>query len=90
MSVNGIVEFSDKMLAAPRVPSYLCTPDMKEMYKNKKLEVIPYTPVTHGVDCDKVYHLGEGYLHRADDDTPYPVDGLMYCGRCHTYLGKLR
>lgn len=34
--------------------------------------------------CEKVLHDDrDGYLHAADDDAPYDVDGLMYCGRCH-------
>jgi len=33
--------------------------------------------------CQKVTHLGEGYLHGADDDGPFEVDGVFYCGRCH-------
>ncbi len=35
--------------------------------------------------CPKRPHdnpLG-GYLHAADDDSPYDVDGTSYCGRCH-------
>lgn len=34
--------------------------------------------------CEKAQH-GErgGYLHAADDDSPYDVDGCSYCGRCH-------
>lgn len=42
--------------------------------------------VTHGVDCHKVTHVGEGHLHGEDDDTPYMVDGVMYCGRCHIWI----
>lgn len=37
----------------------------------------------HGIDCPKVEHRGAGYLHGADDDRPYDVDGTWYCGRCH-------
>jgi hypothetical protein len=34
--------------------------------------------------CPKVTHLwGAGYLHEADDDRSYDVDGVLYCGRCH-------
>ncbi len=40
----------------------------------------------HGVDCEKVRHLGGGYLHAAYDDSPYDVDGVPYCGRCHQWL----
>ena len=43
-------------------------------------------PIRHGVNCEKVHHLGMGYLHAADDDRPYDVDGLAYCGRCHVAL----
>jgi len=40
--------------------------------------------VIHGLTCAKAVHLlGAGYLHDASDDTPYDVDGVRYCGRCH-------
>lgn len=42
----------------------------------------------HGQDCPKAQHLGEGYLHDADDDRPYDIDGLTYCGRCHGWLER--
>lgn len=43
--------------------------------------------VQHGVNCPKVIHKARGgYLHAADDDTPYDVDGCTYCGRCHYAL----
>jgi len=46
-------------------------------------------PITkqHGVHCPKVEHLGNGYLHGASDDSPYDVDGVIYCGRCHGWMG---
>jgi len=40
-------------------------------------------PVIHGKTCNKVKHVGTGYLHDANDDTTYDVDGCIYCGRCH-------
>lgn len=40
----------------------------------------------HGLKCPKAEHVGSGYLHDADDDGPYDVDGVMYCGRCHRCL----
>lgn len=35
--------------------------------------------------CKKVPHIDRdgGYLHGPDDDEPYDVDGVAYCGRCH-------
>jgi hypothetical protein len=41
----------------------------------------------HGADCPKVEHIGEGYLHGADDDKLYEVDGVVHCGRCHGWMG---
>jgi hypothetical protein len=37
------------------------------------------------MSCKKVIHEPgkTGYLHEADDDRPYDVDGVEYCGRCH-------
>ena len=42
--------------------------------------------IYHGVKCPKVNHTATGYLHAEDDDTPYKVDGVFYCGRCHMFL----
>ena len=42
----------------------------------------------HGKDCEKVPHTGDGYLHAEDDDTPYGVDSVMYCGRCHVAIAN--
>lgn len=46
----------------------------------------------HGVDCFKEPHwvVGTAYLHGAEDDTPYDVDGVAYCGRCHHVLDAAR
>ncbi len=40
----------------------------------------------HSVNCPKKPHIGTGHLHGEDDDSPYLVDGVSYCGRCHTAL----
>lgn len=42
--------------------------------------------VRHGVNCPKAPHTRDGYLHSVDDDRPYDIDGLRYCGRCHLWL----
>lgn len=44
--------------------------------------------ILHGVNCPKAVHADgrDGYLHGPDDDRPYDVDGVMYCGRCHVWL----
>lgn len=43
--------------------------------------------IQHGVNCPKVEHDRRGgYLHSDDDDRPYDVDGVSYCGRCHRVL----
>jgi hypothetical protein len=38
--------------------------------------------------CQKAPHNDPsgGYLHAEDDDKPFDVDGVMYCGRCHVAL----
>lgn len=47
------------------------------------------TFMVHGVSCPKVRHDStDSYMHRKDDDGPYDVDGVNYCGRCHTSLPK--
>ena len=46
--------------------------------------------VRHGADCKKVKHEERaGYLHAEDDDSPYDVDGLAYCGRCHHWMPRV-
>jgi hypothetical protein len=43
----------------------------------------------HGVNCRKVLHITsgmQGWMHESDDDKPYDVDGVNYCGRCHQAL----
>lgn len=42
----------------------------------------------HGAgQCEKIEHGGRtGYLHGPEDDSPYDVDGLKYCGRCHCWI----
>lgn len=37
--------------------------------------------------CHKVPHFGNGWLHDESDDSPYDVDGVLYCGRCHHRCG---
>lgn len=41
--------------------------------------------MTYPMNCPKVPHDSPpgGYLHSAEDDSPYSVDGVQYCGRCH-------
>lgn len=44
----------------------------------------------HGIDCQKEPHGSQGgYQHAKDDDTPYDIDGVTYCGRCHYWLGPI-
>ena len=41
------------------------------------------TEYEHG-QCAKMPHEGSiCYSHSEEDDTPYEVNGLNYCGRCH-------
>ena len=46
----------------------------------------PISPLGHGTLCGKKPHIRGGYLHAADDDSAYSVDGVYYCGRCHAAL----
>lgn len=53
------------------------------------LEEFPVEPAqAEPWKCAKEPHRGDGYLHDAADDSPYDVDGLRYCGRCHSFLGE--
>jgi hypothetical protein len=43
--------------------------------------------MVHGRTCPKAPHGNDGgHLHGPDDDMPYAVDGVEYCGRCHQAL----
>lgn len=57
----------------------------------EKVSASRYTVKRHGVDCPKEPHLDQraGYLHGPDDDGPYDVDGVMYCGRCHGWIDTI-
>jgi hypothetical protein len=52
----------------------------------EKIDGRPFTGVRHGFDCPKAAHKGRGHLHAENDDSPYHVDGVRYCGRCHAYF----
>lgn len=46
-----------------------------------------FAEATDHENCEKIQHDPDvGYLHDRDDDTPYDVDGVMYCGRCHRFI----
>jgi len=45
----------------------------------------PRAEQRHGVNCAKAPHHG-GNLHSENDDAPFEVDGVSYCGRCHKAL----
>lgn len=58
-------------------------------YGAELLPIRPMTPseIKHGVNCEKVIHkTNQGFLHWSDDDRPFDVDGVNYCGRCHQAL----
>lgn len=46
--------------------------------------------IVHGVNCQKVEHNDPAFTfeHLDDDDGPYPLCGVFYCGRCHHRLPK--
>ena len=53
-------------------------------------DVAEYSLPSHGRTCLKVPHVGDGYMHDESDDSPYDVDGVYYCGRCHYQLAACR
>ena len=43
--------------------------------------------IVHGVNCPKVEHERyDTFIHDADFDGTYQVDGIRYCGRCHRQI----
>jgi hypothetical protein len=83
----------DRIIPAARVADLLgcnimvsdCVPDGIVIVTKKTLAALLSSPQggAHGIICHKATHVGDGYLHNSDDDTPYCVDGVYYCGRCH-------
>ena len=66
---------------------YVCASDsLRRGQLDRLMAKVKDNPVIHGKTCYKVDHIGGGYLHLTDDDTPYDVDGCVYCGRCHIKL----
>ncbi len=71
--------------------------DRSTITVTRDVEQPPTQPVViHGVTCEKVFHNGpapwdgrralEFYHHSRNDDGPYHVNGVDYCGRCHVRL----
>lgn len=50
------------------------------------VDLIDDVPIVHGTTCVKAVHDRDGMLHDEKDDTPFDVDGVKYCGRCHYCL----
>ena len=48
--------------------------------------------IVHGANCHKVKHSGndefDGFGHGENDDGPYLIYGIPYCGRCHRWVGS--
>lgn len=40
----------------------------------------------HGVNCEKIEHANDEYIHSNDDDSIFKKNGITYCGRCHTFF----
>jgi len=64
--------------------------DSHRALRDTALRLRAESEAVHGLDCPKVFHDARrsGYLHAPDDDQPYDVDGVAYCGRCHEALPR--
>lgn len=68
---------NDAVRVTGRIPAGLRSPSATE--SDPKILVCPKVP----------HDLPEGgYLHDENDDRPYDVDGVAYCGRCHVALSS--
>ena len=68
---------------------YLCSIECYKVSELKYARMIlgkDDESIKHGTDCLKHQHESTGHLHAEDDDSPYDVDGVEYCGRCHEVL----
>ena len=70
-----------------RASSMVYTAEEMRAYAQTAVGQSTEAQARHGTSCPKVVHKSNGCLHAADDDGPYEVDGLMYCGRCHFWMG---
>lgn len=61
--------------------------DVMMSERGKRFPPMSDHAIVHGTNCKKAQHEERGgYLHAEDDDSPYYVDGLAYCGRCHHWM----
>ncbi len=65
------------------------TMPVRSRLRKAKPDVIEEMRLQHGKNCMKRRHGKSEYLHDADFDGPYDVDGVDYCGRCHEALPKV-
>ncbi len=76
----GPLEITTDSITAQNVDVLQCLIDLGIVqYRKEALSASP-----HGT-CPKQPHDNPegGYLHGKDDNSPYDVDGCLYCGRCH-------
>lgn len=82
-------EAEPKLKAA--TDDHLASMILKELYARERSVRQQYSlPDKHGVGfCEKAPHADSktGYYHAEEDDRPYDVDGVLYCGRCHRWIG---
>lgn len=62
------------------------TNQLRHLFGGSRVNRDKRTLIVHGQTCEKAPHLTAGYSHPEEDDSPYWVDNVCYCGRCHTYL----
>lgn len=77
-------------LLSEDIPTNWCNTQLNDGLEKRIRELfsIPEEAIVHGVNCQKSIHdrMMTGYLHSENDDRPYDVDGVKYCGRCHFVL----
>jgi hypothetical protein len=86
---DAIIEWSaatKEYSEAPEPPTFSDARLTKAENELHRLALLSAPTPQHGIDCLKVPHTRDGYLHDEADDGPYDVDGVMYCGRCHLWL----
>lgn len=83
--INDVSQRPDNFRAHYSTGAYAWADAMLQARKQLNCVVTPARAfMEHGINCHKVQHeSATGFLHSYDDDTPYNVDGVKYCGRCH-------
>lgn len=75
--------YASKVTAIFVFPSTTAQEEVKNIIEAEESQI----GIRHGINCQKVRHdTGNGFFHEPNDNGPYYVDNVRYCGRCHSFF----